>query len=179
MNVADLTGMALDYWVARSLHDFVREIHFTDSGETVSIRGNDRGRPWDGRFTPSTSWEAACGRAGARAAAGGARAREPSGGRIASQTSKAATGRWKGGATRCGSRCCGRLSTSRFGDTVDDVLRQAQALAGLRAEPIGEETAGDSLWKTCRLPTDRSAIFSRRRDEQRVHVQPTGADGHR
>ncbi len=59
MNVADLTGVALDYWVARSLHDFVREIYFTDSGETVSIRGNDRGRPWDGRFTPSTSWEAA------------------------------------------------------------------------------------------------------------------------
>ena len=59
MNVADLTGVALDYWVARSLHDFVREIYFTDSGETVSIRGNDRGRPWDGRFTPSASWEAA------------------------------------------------------------------------------------------------------------------------
>ena len=54
MNVADLTGVALDYWVARSLHDFVREIHFTDSGETVSIRGSDRGRPWDGRFMPST-----------------------------------------------------------------------------------------------------------------------------
>ena len=59
MNVADLTGVALDYWVARSLHDFVREIHFTDSGQTVAIRGSDRGRPWDGRFTPSTSWEAA------------------------------------------------------------------------------------------------------------------------
>ena len=59
MNVADLTGVALDYWVARSLHDFVREIYFTDSGRVVSIRGNDRGHPWDGRFTPSTSWEAA------------------------------------------------------------------------------------------------------------------------
>lgn len=46
MNVANLSGIELDYWVARSLHDFVREIHFTDSGETVSIRGNDRGRPW-------------------------------------------------------------------------------------------------------------------------------------
>ena len=59
MNVADLSDLALDYWVARSLHDFVREIYFTDSGRVVSIRGNDRGRPWDGRFTPSTSWEAA------------------------------------------------------------------------------------------------------------------------
>ena len=26
MKVADLTGLALDYWVARSLHDFVREV---------------------------------------------------------------------------------------------------------------------------------------------------------
>ena len=59
VNVSDLNGLALDYWVARSLHDFVREIYFTDSGETVAVRGNDRGRPWDGRFTPSTSWEAA------------------------------------------------------------------------------------------------------------------------
>ena len=47
MNVADLSDLALDYWVARSLHDFVREIYFTDSGRVVSIRGNDRGRPWD------------------------------------------------------------------------------------------------------------------------------------
>ena len=59
VNVSDLTGLALDYWVARSLHDFVREIYFTDSGETVAVRGNDRGRLWDGRFEPSTSWEAA------------------------------------------------------------------------------------------------------------------------
>jgi hypothetical protein len=59
MNTSDLDGPALDYWVARGLHDFIREIHFTDSGETLSIRGNDRGRPWDGRFLPSSSWEAA------------------------------------------------------------------------------------------------------------------------
>jgi len=59
MNVAELTGLALDYWVARSLPDFVREIYFTDSGETVAVRGNDRGRPWDGRFMPTDSWEAA------------------------------------------------------------------------------------------------------------------------
>ena len=44
MNVSDLNGLALDYWVARSLHDFVREIYFTDSGETVAVRGNDRAR---------------------------------------------------------------------------------------------------------------------------------------
>lgn len=34
---------------------------------------------------------------------------------------------------------------SRFGDTVDDLLRQAQALVGLRAEPIGEQTAGPPI----------------------------------
>lgn len=59
MNTVELDGDALDYWVARGLHDFVREIHFTDGGETLAIRGNDRGRAWDGRFLPSTSWEAA------------------------------------------------------------------------------------------------------------------------
>ncbi|MBB3255543.1 hypothetical protein F4827_000250 [Paraburkholderia bannensis] len=59
MNVADLSGLELDYWVARSLPDFVREIYFTDSGETVAVRGNDRGKAWDGRFEPSTSWDAA------------------------------------------------------------------------------------------------------------------------
>ena len=59
MQTSDLEGAALDYWVARGLHDFIREIYFTDSGETLSIRGNDRGKPWDGRFLPSTSWEAA------------------------------------------------------------------------------------------------------------------------
>ena len=59
MNTSDLEGATLDYWVARGLHEFIREIHFTDSGETLSIRGNDRGKPWDGRFLPSTSWDAA------------------------------------------------------------------------------------------------------------------------
>ena len=47
MKTSDLEGPALDYWVARGLHEFIREIHFTDSGETLSIRGNDRGKPWD------------------------------------------------------------------------------------------------------------------------------------
>ena len=59
MQTSDLEGPALDYWVARSLHDFIREIHFTDSGETLSIRGNDRGNRGMARFLPSTSWEAA------------------------------------------------------------------------------------------------------------------------
>jgi hypothetical protein len=30
---------------------------------------------------------------------------------------------------------------SRFGDTVDDVLMQSQALFGTRAEPVGEQSA--------------------------------------
>lgn len=59
MKTAQLDGTALDYWIARGLHDFIREIHFTDGGQTLAIRGNDRGRAWDGRFLPSTSWEAA------------------------------------------------------------------------------------------------------------------------
>jgi Protein of unknown function (DUF2591) len=59
VKTSELEGRALDYWVARGLHDFIREIHFTDGGETLAIRGNDRGKPWDGRFLPSTSWEAA------------------------------------------------------------------------------------------------------------------------
>src|ERR1700730_16711044 len=59
MKTSELEGAELDYWVARGLHDFIREIHFTDGGQTLAIRGNDRGRAWDGRFLPSTSWEAA------------------------------------------------------------------------------------------------------------------------
>ncbi len=141
MNVAELNGVALDYWVARSLHDFVREIYFTDSGETVSIRGNDRGRPWDGRFTPSTSWEAA---ATVLERAQRLEVRE----------------RTDGGATHCvaefydGHRTVeGRgdslrvallraFVTSRFGDSVDDVLREPQAVSGDQVRPIGEQTAG-------------------------------------
>jgi len=57
MKTSELEGAELDYWVARGLHDFIREIHFTDGGQTLAIRGNDRGRAWDGRFLPSTSWE--------------------------------------------------------------------------------------------------------------------------
>jgi len=140
MNVADLNGLALDYWVARGLHDFVREIHFTDSGRTVSIRGSDHGRPWDGRFTPSTSWEAA---AVVLERAQSLEIRE----------------RARTGAAWCVAQFHGdgersveargeslqiallrAFVTSRFGDTVDDVLMQSQALFGTRAEPVGEQT---------------------------------------
>ncbi|CAB3766421.1 phage protein NinX family protein [Paraburkholderia solisilvae] len=145
MNVSDLTGLALDYWVARSLHDFVREIHFTDSGRTVSIRGNDRGRQWDGRFTPSTSWETA--------SAVLDRARRVD-----------VRERLRNGAVRCSVEFDGgrgqavqahgeslRIAllrafvASRFGDAVDDVLRQSQALFGARAEPVGEQSAMNAI----------------------------------
>lgn len=140
MNVADLSDLALDYWVARSLHDFVREIYFTDSGRVVSIRGNDRGRPWDGRFTPSTSWEAA---AVVLERAQRLEVRE----------------RTRDGAAHCVADFEGGHRTvsahgeslriallrafvsSQFGDIVDDVLRQPQSLFGTRATPIGEQTA--------------------------------------
>ncbi|MBC8748546.1 hypothetical protein OKW43_005601 [Paraburkholderia sp. WC7.3g] len=140
MNVSDLTGVALDYWVARSLHDFVREIYFTDSGETVAIRGNDRGRPWDGRFTPSASWEAAAvvlerairldvreqGDQGAVCVAefvGGHRASEGRGDSLRIALLRA-------------------FIASHFGDTVEDLLRERQALTGTQAETIGEQTVG-------------------------------------
>jgi hypothetical protein len=139
MNVADLTGMALDYWVARSLHDFVREIHFTDSGETVSIRGEAHGRPWDGRFTPSTSWEAA-GVVLERAQR--LEVRE----HVNRQQAYCVADFEGGHKTVEGRGDTLRIAllrafvTSRFGNTVDDVLQQSQALAGLRADPISEET---------------------------------------
>jgi len=140
MNVADLNGVALDYWVARSLHDFVREIYFTDSGEIVAIRGNDRGRPWDGRFTPSTSWETAVvvlerarrldvreqGEAGAVCVA------EFQGGHGAAQG--------RGESLR--TALLRAFVASHFGVTVSDVLRETQALTGARAVAISEQTVG-------------------------------------
>jgi Protein of unknown function (DUF2591) len=139
MNVANLSGIELDYWVARSLHDFVREIHFTDSGETVSIRGNDRGRPWDGRFTPSTSWEAA--------AVVLERAQRLEVREVSRQQAHCVADFEGGHRTVEGRGESLRVAllrafvASRFGDAVDDLLRQAQALVGVRAEPIGEQTA--------------------------------------
>ncbi|ACC69862.1 phage protein NinX family protein [Paraburkholderia phymatum] len=138
MNVADLSGLALDYWVARSLHDFVREIHFTDSGTVVSIRGNDRGRPWDGRFTPSTSWEAA---AVVLERAQRLEVRE----------------RMRDGAVHCVADFAGGQRTvsahgeslrvallrafviSQFGETVDELVRQPQSLFGTHSTPVGEQ----------------------------------------
>ncbi|RFU46818.1 phage protein NinX family protein [Paraburkholderia sp. DHOC27] len=140
MNVANLSGMELDYWVARGLHDFVREIHFTDSGETVSIRGNDRGRAWDGRFTPSSSWEAAsvvlerAQRLEVREQVNRQQAHC-----VAEFEGGQGTVEGRGDSLRVA--LLRAFVTSRFGDTVDDLLRQAQALVGLRAEPIGEQTA--------------------------------------
>ena len=139
MNVADLAGAALDYWVARSLHDFVREIHFTDSGETVSIRGEDHGRPWDGRFTPSTSWEAA---AVVLERAQRLEVREHGSRQqaycIADFEGGHRTAEGRGETLRIA--LLRAFVASRFGDAVDDVLQQSQALAGLSAALIGEET---------------------------------------
>ncbi|MEZ0601530.1 phage protein NinX family protein [Paraburkholderia sp. IW21] len=144
MHVADLTGVALDYWVARSLHDFVREIYFTDSGETVSIRGNDRGRAWDGRFTPSTSWEAA--------AAVLERAQRLEVRERTDQGAAHCVAEFEGGHRTVDGRgdslrvaLLRAFIESRFGDSVDDVLRQPQALTGERAEPIDEQTVGGSV----------------------------------
>jgi hypothetical protein len=153
MKVADLTDLALDYWVARSLHDFVREIHFTDSGRTVSIRGNDRGRPWDGRFTPSTSWEAASVvlerarhidvkerlRNGAVHCVAEFDADRDDAGIHSGNHGSARAGEAHGESFRIA--LLRAFVASRFGDTVDDVLRQSQALFGVRAEPVGEQTA--------------------------------------
>lgn len=144
MHVADLTGVALDYWVARSLYDFVREIHFTDSGETVSIRGNDRGRPWDGRFTPSTSWEAA--------AAVLERAQRLEVRERADHGPAHCVAEFEGGHRTVEGRgeslrvaLLRAFVESRFGDSVDDVMYQAQALFGTRVEPIDEQSAGASF----------------------------------
>ncbi|WP_144138423.1 phage protein NinX family protein [Paraburkholderia sp. BCC1884] len=138
MNVADLTGLALDYWVARSLHDFVREIHFTDSGETVSVRGNDRGRPWDGRFTPSTSWEAAA-TVLERAQRLEVRERTHQGAAycVAEFEGSHRTAEGRGDSLRVA--LLRAFVQSRFGDTVDDVLHEAQAVTGDTARTIGEE----------------------------------------
>jgi hypothetical protein len=145
MDVANLSGFELDYWVARSLHDFVREIHFTDSGETVAIRGNDRGRPWDGRFTPSSSWEAA--------AVVLERARRLEVREQASRREAHCVAEFEGGHRTVEGRgeslrvaLLRAFVASRFGDAVvDDMLRQAQALNGITAAPIGEQTEGPVL----------------------------------
>lgn len=137
MNVADLTGLALDYWVARSLPDFVREIYFTDSGETVAVRGNDRGRAWDGRFEPSASWEAAgvvLDRA-QRFELHDRHAGEPA--RCVAQFEGSHHKVEAHGATTR-EALLRALVKSRFGDTVEEVLRQPQAVLGASMAPVGE-----------------------------------------
>ena len=126
MNVAELTGLALDYWVARSLPDFVREIYFTDSGETVAVRGNDRGRPWDGRFMPTDSWEAA-GVVLDRAKRVELREGEPRVVEARGETTREALLR--------------AFVASRFGETVGEMLRQPQTLIGSGMEPVAEPSA--------------------------------------
>lgn len=140
MNVADLTGITLDYWVARGLTDFVREIYFTDSGAKVAVRGNDRGKPWDGRFTPSTSWEAA-GVVLERATRFEVRERT-----VGAPAHCIAEFVGAGGVVQAHGDCV-RIAllrafvTSRFGDSVGEMLRHPQVLFGERIEPVGEPSA--------------------------------------
>jgi len=144
MNAADLTGITLDYWVARSLHDFVREIYFTDSGTKVAVRGNDRGRPWDGRFTPSTSW-AAAGVVLDRAQRFELRERRD--GEQAFCVAKFEGGhrlvQAHGDTVRVA--LLRAFVMSRFGDMVTEMLRQPQALNGPHAELVGESSAVGDL----------------------------------
>jgi len=140
MNVADLTGILLDYWVARGLPDFVREIYFTDSGAKVAVRGNDRGKPWDGRFTPSTSWEAA-GVVLERARRFEVRERgvgEPVC-CVAAFDGTDGTVEGRGDCVRIA--LLRAFVTSRFGATVGDMLRHPQVLFGDRIEPVAEPSA--------------------------------------
>lgn len=140
MNVADLTGITLDYWVARSLHDFVREIYFTDSGTKVAVRGNDRGRPWDGRFTPSTSWEAA-GVVLERAQRFELKERHEGEQAVcvAEFEGSHRTVQAHGDTVRVA--LLRAFVTSRFGDTVAEMLRQPQALSGTCAAQVSEPSA--------------------------------------
>ncbi|HEY2023266.1 phage protein NinX family protein [Paraburkholderia sp.] len=140
MNVSELTGVALDYWVARGLHDFVREIYFTDSGETVSVRGNNRGRPWDGRFTPSASWETAA------VVLERARRLEV---REQGDTEAVCVAEFTGGQGAAEGRgdsmriaLLRAFVASNFGATVGDVLHERQALTGAQAQTISEQTVG-------------------------------------
>jgi hypothetical protein len=140
MKTSELEGPALDYWVARGLHDFIREIHFTDGGQTLAIRGNDRGKPWDGRFLPSTSWEAA-----SVVLERACRLEMSDHGRgevicVASfgKAGKALEGR--GPSLR--TALLRAFVLHSFGDTVDDEFpHRAQMLLGERAEPLGEQGA--------------------------------------
>jgi hypothetical protein len=140
MKVADLTGITLDYWVARGLADFVREIYFTDSGAKVAVRGNDRGKPWDGRFTPSSSWEAA-GVVLERATRFEVRERN------AGQPVRCIAEFEGGGGVVQALGGCVRIAllrafvASRFGDSVGEMMKHPQVLFGDRIEPVAEPSA--------------------------------------
>ncbi|MBW0449043.1 DUF2591 domain-containing protein [bacterium M00.F.Ca.ET.228.01.1.1] len=144
MKVADLEGLALDYWVARSLHDFVREIQFTDSGETLSIRGNDRGRPWDGRFKPTTSWEAAS-VVLERARRLELRERDEQGPAHCVAEFEGGRGPVEGRADSVRVALLRAFVQSRFGDSVGEMLHEPQMLAGDTAQRIAEATAGNTF----------------------------------
>lgn len=140
MDVAELTGITLDYWVARCLTDFVREIYFTDSGAKVAVRGNDRGKPWDGRFTPSTSWEAAgvvLERA-TRFEVREHRAGEPV--RCIAQF-EGAGGVVEASGDSVRIALLRAFVRSRFGERVGEMLRHPQVLFGDRIEPVAEPSA--------------------------------------
>lgn len=140
MNVADLTGITLDYWVARGLTDFVREIYFTDSGAKVAVRGNDRGKPWDGRFTPSTSWEAA-GVVLERAKR--FEVRERAAGEpvhcVAEFDGSDEVVQALGDSVRIA--LLRAFVVCRFGESVGEMLRHPQVLFGDRIEPVAEPSA--------------------------------------
>ncbi|WP_133647819.1 phage protein NinX family protein [Paraburkholderia flava] len=146
MNVAELKDDALDYWAARGLHDFVREIYFTDSGRTIAIRGNDRGRPWDGRFTPSRSWEAA---AVVLERVRRLEVREQSAhGAVCVVEFDGSGGEIEGRGESLRIALLRAFVGSRFGQSVDDVLRHSQALLGTRAEPVDEQTTASAVVET-------------------------------
>ncbi|SAL62651.1 hypothetical protein AWB70_05733 [Caballeronia cordobensis] len=140
MNTSDLEGTTLDYWVARGLHEFIREIHFTDSGETLSIRGNDRGKPWDGRFLPSTSWEAA---SVVLERACKLEMQDHGRGEVSCSVTFGKEGKpveGRGPSLRIA--LLRAFVRHAFGDEVEDeYLRRPQSLLGERAEPIGESSA--------------------------------------
>jgi Protein of unknown function (DUF2591) len=144
MKTSELEGAELDYWVARGLHEFIREIHFTDGGQTLSIRGNDRGRAWDGRFLPSTSWEAA-----SVVLERACRLEMSDHGR-GEVVCTATFG--KAGAEVEGRGASLRIALLRafllhaFGDTVDDEFpHRSQMLLGERAELLGEQSAAATI----------------------------------
>jgi hypothetical protein len=144
VKTSELEGGALDYWVARGLHDFIREIHFTDGGQTLAIRGNDRGKPWDGRFLPSTSWEAA---SVVLERACRLEMRDHGRGEVVCVAEFGKTGKpveGRGPSLRIA--LLRAFLQHSFGDSVDDeFLHRSQMLLGDRAEPLSDPSAVASV----------------------------------